>query len=150
MALTETTGTSNDIVFAGIATLPKKRPITELSIMDANKDEYVTRHLVDGRIIYCDHRVSVVAGYMSEEVSGLNAFAFMHKDDFRWTMIGLRQSKLSHLNVINAKPLYYNTCCIAAVIVISQYLFSFLSLLLKFEEKYLIIRIICILSSRMI
>jgi len=109
MALTETTGTSNDIVFAGIATLPKKRPITELSIMDANKDEYVTRHLVDGRIIYCDHRVSVVAGYMSEEVSGLNAFAFMHKDDFRWTMIGLRQSKLSHLNVINAKSLYYNT-----------------------------------------
>ncbi|KAL6261686.1 hypothetical protein P5V15_006775 [Pogonomyrmex californicus] len=87
----QTTGTSNDIVFAGIATLPKKRPITELSIMDANKDEYVTRHLVDGRIIYCDHRISVVAGYMSEEVSGLNAFAFMHKDDFRWTMIGLRQ-----------------------------------------------------------
>lgn len=87
----EMTGTSNDIVFTGVATLPKKRPITELSIMDANKDEYVTRHLVDGRIIYCDHRVSVVAGYMSEEVSGLNAFAFMHKDDFRWTMIGLRQ-----------------------------------------------------------
>lgn len=85
--------TTNDVIFAGIATLPKKRSITELSIMDANKDEYVTRHLVDGRIIYCDHRVSVVAGYMSEEVSGLNAFAFMHKDDFRWTMIGLRQSK---------------------------------------------------------
>lgn len=104
LALPETTGTSNDIVFAGVATLPKKRPITELSIMDANKDEYVTRHLVDGRIIYCDHRVSVVAGYMSEEVSGLNAFAFMHKDDFRWTMIGLRQSKPPHLNVISARP----------------------------------------------
>lgn len=100
MALSETGSTSNDIIFAGIVTPPKKRPITELSIMDANKDEYVTRHLVDGRIIYCDHRVSVVAGYMSEEVSGLNAFAFMHKDDFRWTMIGLRQSK--HLNVISS------------------------------------------------
>lgn len=104
LTLTETTG-NNDIVFAGVATLPKKRPITELSIMDANKDEYVTRHLVDGRIIYCDHRVSVVAGYMSEEVSGLNAFAFMHKDDFRWTMIGLRQSKFSHLSMINIRIL---------------------------------------------
>lgn len=90
------TGTSNDIVFAGVASLPKKRPITELSIIDANKDEYVTRHLVDGRIIYCDHRVSVVAGYLSEEVSGLSAFGFMHKDDFRWTIIGLRQSKPLH------------------------------------------------------
>ncbi|TGZ32334.1 Uncharacterized protein DBV15_07217 [Temnothorax longispinosus] len=87
----ETTGTSNDIVFTGIVTMPKKRSITELSILDANKDEYVTRHLVDGRIIFCDHRVSVVAGFLSEEVSGRNAFSFMHKDDFRWTMIGLRQ-----------------------------------------------------------
>ncbi|KAL6434586.1 hypothetical protein ACFW04_006148 [Cataglyphis niger] len=87
----EITGTSNDIIFAGVATLPKKRPITELSIMDATKDEYMTRHLVDGRIVYCDHRVSIVAGYLSEEVSGLNAFGFMHKADLRWTMVGLRQ-----------------------------------------------------------
>ncbi|XP_050455079.1 aryl hydrocarbon receptor nuclear translocator-like protein 1 isoform X2 [Cataglyphis hispanica] len=87
----EITGTSNDIIFAGVATLPKKRPITELSIMDATKDEYMTRHLVDGRIVYCDHRVSIVAGYLSEEVSGQNAFGFMHKADLRWTMVGLRQ-----------------------------------------------------------
>ncbi|XP_076670678.1 uncharacterized protein LOC143369986 isoform X2 [Andrena cerasifolii] len=83
--------TSNDIIFVGLARLLTKRPITAISIMDANKNEYVTRHLVDGRIIYCDHRVSVVAGYLSEEVSGLSAFSFMHKDDFRWTMIALRQ-----------------------------------------------------------
>ncbi|XP_043678857.1 circadian locomoter output cycles protein kaput-like isoform X3 [Vespula pensylvanica] len=87
----ETTSTSNDIIFVGMAWLPKKRPITELSIIDANKQEYVTRHLVDGRIIYCDHRISIVAGYLSEEVSGLSAFSFMHKDDVRWTIIGLRQ-----------------------------------------------------------
>lgn len=74
--------------------IPKKRPITELSIIDANKQEYVTRHLVDGRIIYCDHRISIVAGYLSEEVSGLSAFSFMHKDDVRWTIIGLRQSTI--------------------------------------------------------
>lgn len=72
----------------------KKRTITELSLLEADKDEYVTRHLVDGRIIFCDHRISVVAGYMAEEVSGKSAFAFMHKDDFRWTMIGLRQSEI--------------------------------------------------------
>ncbi|KAI4489539.1 hypothetical protein M0802_010976 [Mischocyttarus mexicanus] len=85
------TPTSNDIIFIGVAWFPKKRPITELSITDANKEEYVTRHLVDGRIIYCDHRISIVAGYMSEEVSGMSAFKYMHKDDVRWTIIGLRQ-----------------------------------------------------------
>lgn len=87
----ENNGTSNDVIFVGIARLMKKRTITELSLLEADKDEYVTRHLVDGRIIFCDHRISVVAGYMAEEVSGKSAFAFMHKDDFRWTMIGLRQ-----------------------------------------------------------
>ncbi|XP_033221977.1 hypoxia-inducible factor 1-alpha-like isoform X2 [Belonocnema kinseyi] len=87
----ETTGTGNDVIFVGIARLLKKRTITDLSLLEADKDEYVTRHLVDGRIIFCDHRISIVAGYMAEEVSGKSAFAFMHKDDFRWTMIGLRQ-----------------------------------------------------------
>lgn len=62
-------------------------------LLEASKDEYVTRHLVDGRIINCDQRISVVAGYMSEEVSGLSAFNFIHKEDVRWVMIALRQSK---------------------------------------------------------
>ncbi|XP_015125703.1 hypoxia-inducible factor 1-alpha isoform X2 [Diachasma alloeum] len=82
--------TNNDVIFVGIARLMHRR-VTELSLFEATKEEYVTRHLVDGRIIFCDHRISIVAGYMSEEVSGANAFRYMHKDDVRWTMIGLRQ-----------------------------------------------------------
>lgn len=81
------------MIFVGVARLLKRRTITELSLLEATKDEYVTRHLVDGRIIFCDHRISVVAGYMAEEVSGLSAFKFMHREDVRWTMIGLRQSE---------------------------------------------------------
>ncbi|XP_011299394.1 hypoxia-inducible factor 1-alpha isoform X2 [Fopius arisanus] len=86
----EYTSTSNDVIFVGMARLMQRR-VTELSLFEATKQEYVTRHLVDGRIIFCDHRISVVAGYMSEEVSGANAFRYMHKDDVRWTMIGLKQ-----------------------------------------------------------
>lgn len=62
-------------------------------LIEASKEEYVTRHLVDGRIINCDQRISFIAGYMSEEVSGLSAFNFMHREDVRWVMIALRQSK---------------------------------------------------------
>lgn len=63
-------------------------------LIEASKDEYVTRHLVDGRIINCDQRISFIAGYMTEEVNGLSAFNFMHREDVRWVMIALRQSKL--------------------------------------------------------
>lgn len=30
---------------------------------------------------------------MSDEVSGTSAFKFMHKDDVRWTIVALRDSK---------------------------------------------------------
>jgi hypothetical protein len=40
-----------------------------------------------------DYRISVVAGYMAEEVTGESAFKFMHKDDVRFTIVALRQSK---------------------------------------------------------
>lgn len=89
--------TANDIVFVGSARL-QKECIKDLSFLDMNQDEYVTRHLVDGRIVFCDQRISMVAGYMSEEVYGLSAFRFMHKDDVRWTMIGLRQSEYIFIN----------------------------------------------------
>lgn len=96
----EITSTSNDIVFVGVAQLLMKQPLTKISIIDANKNEYITRHLVDGRIIYCDHRVSVVAGYLSEEVSGMSAFGFMHKDDRIWAMVALRQSKSKYFYLV--------------------------------------------------
>lgn len=85
--------TNNDVIFVGIARQLQRR-FTKLSLFEASKEEYVTRHLVDGRIVFCDHRISVVAGYMSEEVSGSSAFRYMHKDDVRWTIIALRQSKI--------------------------------------------------------
>lgn len=34
----------------------KERRVTEISLMEATRDEYITRHLLDGRIIYSDHR----------------------------------------------------------------------------------------------
>ncbi|XP_017787864.1 PREDICTED: neuronal PAS domain-containing protein 2-like isoform X2 [Habropoda laboriosa] len=114
----EINSTSNDIVFVGIARLLMRRPITKISIIDANKDEYITRHLVDGRIIYCDHRVSVVAGYLSEEVSGKSAFCFMHRDDRRWAMMALRQmydraetcgSSCYRLTSKTGEPIYLRT-----------------------------------------
>ena len=32
------------------------------------QDQYITRHLPDGRIIYADHRIATIAGYLPGEV----------------------------------------------------------------------------------
>ncbi|KAI5702263.1 hypothetical protein M8J76_000144, partial [Diaphorina citri] len=88
---------SNDVVLVAVIRPFKERRVTELSLMEATREEYITRHLKDGRIIYCDHRISFVSGYMSTEIAGLSGFMFMHKEDMKWAMIALRQSKYSHV-----------------------------------------------------
>ncbi|XP_014228656.1 hypoxia-inducible factor 3-alpha-like isoform X2 [Trichogramma pretiosum] len=82
--------TSNDVIFIATGHLSKRRPHKDISILDSTRDEYFTRHLIDGRIIYCDHRISTVTGYMTSEVSGASAFKYMHRDDASWTIVGLR------------------------------------------------------------
>ncbi|KAF5305308.1 hypothetical protein FQA39_LY09273 [Lamprigera yunnana] len=82
--------TTNNDVLVFFVKLSRPEPIFN-RLIEATKDEYVTRHLVDGRITTADQRISYVAGYMTEEVSGISAFKFMHRDDVRWVMIALRQ-----------------------------------------------------------
>ncbi|KAG5677002.1 hypothetical protein PVAND_006792 [Polypedilum vanderplanki] len=80
----------NDIILIAMARLIKP-PMFCDRLIEACRYEYKTRHLIDGRIVQCDQRISIVAGYMTEEVSGLSPFTFMHRDDVRWVMVALRQ-----------------------------------------------------------
>ncbi|XP_075154314.1 germ cell-expressed bHLH-PAS [Haematobia irritans] len=79
----------NDVVLIAIARIV--RPPVINPIIEANRLEYKTRHLIDGRIIDCDQRISLVAGYMTDEVRNLSPFTFMHQDDVRWVIVALRQ-----------------------------------------------------------
>lgn len=85
----------NDIVLVAVGRLHREREVSSLCLLEAKKEEYVTRHEPSGKMIYIDHRIAIVAGYLSEEVLGLSAFNFMHKDDVTWVMIALKQSKSS-------------------------------------------------------
>lgn len=80
----------NDLVLIALGhVLP---PLTVCArLVEPNREEYWTRHLVDGRLVHCDQRISLVAGYLSEEVTGVSGFTFMHKEDVRWVIIALRQ-----------------------------------------------------------
>lgn len=70
-------------------------------LMEANNLEYKTRHLIDGRIIDCDQRIGIVAGYMTDEVRTLSPFTFMHQDDVRWVIVALRQSKFLQYKILS-------------------------------------------------
>lgn len=90
---TTSQGLNNDVsddIWVFFARVIRPEPICT-QLVEGSKEEYITRHLVDGRIINCDQRISIIAGYLIEEVTGLSAFKFMHKEDVRWVMIALRQ-----------------------------------------------------------
>lgn len=87
----DTVPNNNDVVLVAVVRPLKQKRLTQLSLMEAFREEFVTRHTIDGQIVYTDHRISTVSGYFAEEVTGVTGFRFMHKEDMRWTMIGLRQ-----------------------------------------------------------
>lgn len=60
----------NDIVLVAMGRLLLPNRIQRWSsALEANRLQYRTRHLIDGRIVECDQRISLVAGYLNEEVS---------------------------------------------------------------------------------
>ncbi|XP_071519226.1 uncharacterized protein [Panulirus ornatus] len=65
----------------------KDRPITELSLVESTQDEYITRHGMNGKILYTDHRISFITGLMPTEVLGTSAFTYMHPDDMVWSIV---------------------------------------------------------------
>ena len=92
------TGGMGQDVFVGLMRPVKDRPITELSLTEAVQDQYLTRHLPDGRIIYSDHRISTIAGYLPSEVKGKSAFNFFYAEDLPWTTMALRHSNYQTVN----------------------------------------------------
>ncbi|XP_054273709.1 basic helix-loop-helix ARNT-like protein 2 isoform X3 [Macrosteles quadrilineatus] len=109
----------NDIILVAVVKPFREKRITTLSLMEACREEFITRHTLDGRIIYTDHRISIVAGYLSEEVCGVPGFQYMHKEDMRWTMVGLRQmffrgssygQSCYRLQTKNGNFIYLKTC----------------------------------------
>lgn len=46
----------NDYVLNAIIRPYNDFRVTEISLLEASKEEYITRHQIDGRIIYVDHR----------------------------------------------------------------------------------------------
>ncbi|XP_068206762.1 uncharacterized protein [Palaemon carinicauda] len=74
-------------LLVGFIRVVKDRPITEISLLESTQDEYITRHTMDGKILYSDHRISFVTGLMPTEVIGTSAFKYMHSEDMVWSMV---------------------------------------------------------------
>lgn len=55
--------------------------IRELSIVDEAKSEFTSRHSLEWKFLYLDHRASPIIGYLPFEVLGTSGYDYYHPDD---------------------------------------------------------------------
>lgn len=68
-------------------------PQNELKLCDASFDEYISRHSLDGTLLYADHRMSSVIGFFPTEVYGKSAYDFIIPDDYSIALFAHKLSK---------------------------------------------------------
>eukprot|EP00095_Tigriopus_kingsejongensis_P004982 maker-scaffold96_size378025-snap-gene-2.44 protein:Tk04982 transcript:maker-scaffold96_size378025-snap-gene-2.44-mRNA-1 annotation:"methoprene-tolerant protein" len=78
-------------IFLGIVRPVEDRPITELSVLEATQDQYITRHLPEGKIIFADQRITTLCGYVPSEIVGKSGFNYIFGEDLPWTTMAQRQ-----------------------------------------------------------
>jgi PAS domain-containing protein len=105
--------TSPNFIFKAFIQVVPNSPMNDLTLADANCDEYVSRLSLDGRLIYADHRISVVIGYSPAEVLGKSAYDYIIPNDHNISLFAHRLSMFAvafrkqlirlflHLHLIN-------------------------------------------------
>lgn len=89
-------GDSPGYLFKTFVRLVNTNPYKELSLGEAVQDEYVTRHKLDGTIIFADHRLSTLTGHLPHEVQGISAHQYLHPNDMAIAMFAQKQMMASN------------------------------------------------------
>ncbi|KAL3242909.1 hypothetical protein MRX96_020921 [Rhipicephalus microplus] len=87
---------SSNCLFKTFVRLVNTNPYKELSLREACQDEYVTRHKLDGTIIFADHRLSTLTGHLPHEVLGVSAHTYLHPSDMAIAMFAQKQMLASN------------------------------------------------------
>ncbi|KAG7204991.1 hypothetical protein KM043_005376 [Ampulex compressa] len=76
-----TSGSDTKLVFVGTGRLQTPQLIRELSVMDSSKSEFTSRHSLEWKFLFLDHRAPPIIGYLPFEVLGTSGYDYYHVDD---------------------------------------------------------------------
>ncbi|XP_011877397.1 PREDICTED: circadian locomoter output cycles protein kaput isoform X2 [Vollenhovia emeryi] len=79
--LSNTSGSDNKLVFVGTGRLQTPQLIRELSVTDNTKSEFTSRHSLEWKFLFLDHRAPPIIGYLPFEVLGTSGYDYYHVDD---------------------------------------------------------------------
>ncbi|XP_046389957.1 circadian locomoter output cycles protein kaput [Ischnura elegans] len=68
-------------VFVGTGRLQTPQLIREVSVVDLSKCEFTSRHSLEWKFLFLDHRAPPIIGYLPFEVLGTSGYDYYHVDD---------------------------------------------------------------------
>ncbi|KAK9303321.1 hypothetical protein QLX08_004922 [Tetragonisca angustula] len=74
-------GMDTKLVFVGTGRLQTPQLIRELSVLDNTKSEFTSRHSLEWKFLFLDHRAPPIIGYLPFEVLGTSGYDYYHVDD---------------------------------------------------------------------
>ncbi|GLG98841.1 Protein cycle [Gryllus bimaculatus] len=69
------------LVFVGTGRLQTPLLIREMSVVDSTKSEFTSRHSLEWKFLFLDHRAPPIIGYLPFEVLGTSGYDYYHVDD---------------------------------------------------------------------
>ncbi|XP_050073801.1 circadian locomoter output cycles protein kaput [Anopheles maculipalpis] len=76
-----TSDADSRLVFVGTGRLQTPQLIREMSIVDNTKSEFTSRHSLEWKFLFLDHRAPPIIGYLPFEVLGTSGYDYYHFDD---------------------------------------------------------------------
>ncbi|KAJ8298453.1 hypothetical protein KUTeg_024984 [Tegillarca granosa] len=74
--------------FCCIVKLQNSRFIREMSMVDEAKSEFTSRHSLEWKFLFLDHRAPPIIGYLPFEVLGTSGYDYYHPDDLDMMQTG--------------------------------------------------------------
>nr|CAD7264252.1 unnamed protein product [Timema shepardi] len=71
----------NSLLFVGTGRLHTPLLIREMSVVDSAKSEFTSRHSLEWKFLFLDHRAPPIIGYLPFEVLGTSGYDYYHVDD---------------------------------------------------------------------
>ena len=69
------------LIFVGTGRLQTPQLIRDISFVDSTKSEFTSRHSLEWKFLFLDHRAPPIIGYLPFEVLGTSGYDYYHVDD---------------------------------------------------------------------
>lgn len=69
------------LVFVGTGKIQTPRLIREMPLVDSSKSEFTSRHSLEWKFLFLDHRAPPIIGYLPFELLGTSGYDYYHVDD---------------------------------------------------------------------